>query len=163
VLSGGETVEGFRVEYTPGHASHHVSYLHEETGDAYVGDVGGVRIPPADFTLAPTPPPDIDVEVWMESLEKVERWDPVALRLTHFGLVTDPAGQLNSVRERLELQARLVREGTMDEFIASLRSDALAASDPDTAESYFQAAPPEQLWLGLERYWSKRAERAESR
>src|SRR4051794_29798386 len=38
-LSGGETVEGFRVEYTPGHASHHVCYLHEDTRDAYVGDV----------------------------------------------------------------------------------------------------------------------------
>ena len=61
-LSGGETVEGFRVAYTPGHASHHVCYLHEETGDAYVGDVAGVRIPPYEHTVAPTPPPDIDVE-----------------------------------------------------------------------------------------------------
>ena len=48
-LKGGETVEGFRVAYTPGHASHHVSYLHEETHDAYVGDVAGVRIPPYDL------------------------------------------------------------------------------------------------------------------
>ena len=31
--------------------------------------------------------------------------------------------------------------------------------DDDTAESYFQAAPPDQLYLGLERYWSKKAER----
>ena len=38
-LSGGETVEGFRVAYTPGHASHHVCYLHEETRDAYVGEL----------------------------------------------------------------------------------------------------------------------------
>ena len=34
----------WRVEYTPGHASHHVSYLHEPTGTAFVGDVGGVRV-----------------------------------------------------------------------------------------------------------------------
>src|SRR5438876_12238481 len=45
-LGGGEEVEGFRVAYVPGHASHHVAYLHEATGDAYVGDVAGVRIPP---------------------------------------------------------------------------------------------------------------------
>src|SRR5829696_1496495 len=34
VLQGGETgVEGaFCVEYTPGHASHHVSFLHEDSG-----------------------------------------------------------------------------------------------------------------------------------
>ncbi len=45
-LSGGERIEGFRVAYTPGHASHHVAYLHESSGDAFVGDVAGVRIPP---------------------------------------------------------------------------------------------------------------------
>jgi glyoxylase-like metal-dependent hydrolase (beta-lactamase superfamily II) len=28
-LAGGETVLGLRVAYTPGHASHHVCYLHE--------------------------------------------------------------------------------------------------------------------------------------
>src|SRR3954451_12418505 len=59
VLSGGETVEGCRVEYAPGHASHHVVYRHEDSGDALVGDVAGVRVPPYDFSLAPTPPPDI--------------------------------------------------------------------------------------------------------
>src|SRR5215216_6093060 len=45
VMRGGETVLGsFRVEYTPGHASHHVSFLHEPSGTAFVGDVAGVRI-----------------------------------------------------------------------------------------------------------------------
>src|SRR3954466_3632176 len=48
VLHGGETVLGeFRVEEPPGHASHHVAYLHEPSGIAYVGDVAGVRIPPS--------------------------------------------------------------------------------------------------------------------
>src|SRR4051794_21169277 len=42
-LSGGEEIRGLRVAYTPGHASHHVAYLDESTGDAYVGDVAGVR------------------------------------------------------------------------------------------------------------------------
>ena len=48
----------FEVAYTPGHAKHHVSYLHD--GTAFVGDVGGVRIEPGTPTLPPTPPPDID-------------------------------------------------------------------------------------------------------
>ena len=50
------------VEYTPGHASHHVVYFDRSDGTAYVGDVAGVRIPPSDFVRPPTPPPDIDVE-----------------------------------------------------------------------------------------------------
>ncbi|MDX6675759.1 MAG: hypothetical protein QOH11_3177, partial [Solirubrobacteraceae bacterium] len=51
VLSGdgSEVVHGFRVAYTPGHASHHVCYLHENSGWAFVGDAAGVRIPPAGF------------------------------------------------------------------------------------------------------------------
>src|SRR5918997_724552 len=59
VISGGETLlDGeFRVEYTPGHASHHVCYLHEASRWAFVGDVAGVSVPPDGFTLAPTPPP----------------------------------------------------------------------------------------------------------
>src|SRR5918998_3259652 len=87
VLTGGETgVEGaFRVEYTPGHASHHVCYLHEDSGWAFVGDMAGVRVPPGPFTLAPTPPPDIDVEAWERSLETIAGWEPERLRLTHFG------------------------------------------------------------------------------
>ena len=44
-LSGGETVLGMRVAYTPGHASHHVCYLHEESGTAFVGDVAAVPHP----------------------------------------------------------------------------------------------------------------------
>src|SRR3712207_4299563 len=61
-LAGGEEVEGFRVEHVPGHARHHLCYLDLEEGDAFVGDMAGVRIPPDDYTIAPTPPPEIDVE-----------------------------------------------------------------------------------------------------
>ncbi len=89
VLSGGETVRGMRVAYTPGHASHHVCYLHEESGTAFVGDVAACRIPPSDLIMPPTPPPDIDVEVWEESLDLVAGWSPQRLALTHFGAVED--------------------------------------------------------------------------
>src|SRR4051795_2735750 len=67
-LAGGEDVLGIRVAYTPGHASHHVSYFHEESGTAFVGDVAAARIPPSDLVVPPTPPPDIDVEAWIESI-----------------------------------------------------------------------------------------------
>ena len=79
VLTGGETVLGFKVAYTPGHASHHVCYLHEDSGWAFVGDMAGVRIPPWDLTLAPTPPPDIDVEAWEHSLDTIAAWEPAGL------------------------------------------------------------------------------------
>lgn len=154
-LSGGERIEGFRVQYVPGHASHHVAYLHESSGDAYVGDVGGVQIPPAEFTLAPTPPPDIDVEAWLESLDKVEAWSPDALCLTHFGRQEDVGNHVDTVRRQLRRQAERVREGDEATFVAELRSQARAAAGEDVAARYEQAAPPEQLYAGLARYWSK--------
>src|ERR1700754_4259947 len=84
ILSGGErdVAGAFRVEYTPGHAFHHVSYLHEPSGWAFVGDTGGVKMPPSELTNAPTPPPDIDVEAWERSLDLIAGWDPQALAMT---------------------------------------------------------------------------------
>src|SRR5436305_12215776 len=74
VLRGGERVidDSFEVAYTPGHASHHVCYLRE--GTAFVGDVGGVRIRDDALAVPPTPPPDIDLEAWHDSLERVSAW-----------------------------------------------------------------------------------------
>jgi glyoxylase-like metal-dependent hydrolase (beta-lactamase superfamily II) len=157
-LAGGETVEGFEVAYTPGHASHHVSYFDAEAGVAYVGDVGGVRIPPYEFTLAPTPPPDIDLEAWLDSLHTIASWNPSELRLTHFGPVTDVEDQLHRVRTALLDRAESARDAEGEEIPRAIEQDVRAAVDPDTAERIIQAAPPDQLWLGLQRYWRKRAE-----
>lgn len=158
VLRGGESVEGFRVEYTPGHASHHVCYLHETNGHAFVGDMAGVRIPPSEFTVPPTPPPDIDLEAWAESLDIIAGWGPEALCLTHFGRVDDVEHQLATVRERLSSWGRRARELEREAFCHHVAEEIRTATDPDTAESFIQAAPPDQLWLGLERYWRKRLE-----
>jgi glyoxylase-like metal-dependent hydrolase (beta-lactamase superfamily II) len=158
VLRGGETVEGFRVAYTPGHASHHVCYLHEEAGDAYVGDMAGVRIPPNPDTLAPTPPPDIDVEAWLDSLHTIASWNPQSLGLTHFGQVTDVEEQLHRIRTALLDSADSARLDGEEVFIAALERRLSEATDPATVETYEQAAPPDQLYAGLERYWRKKAE-----
>jgi glyoxylase-like metal-dependent hydrolase (beta-lactamase superfamily II) len=156
-LSGGERIEGFRVAYTPGHASHHVAYLHESTGDAYVGDVAGVRIPPQEFTVAPTPPPDIDLEAWERSLKTVAEWLPQRLCLTHFGRINDVDRQLERVGERLRTNAERARSGDRERFLAEVEAEIEAEADAGVAERLRQAAPPELLWLGLERYWRKRA------
>jgi glyoxylase-like metal-dependent hydrolase (beta-lactamase superfamily II) len=159
-LTGGEEVEGFKVAYTPGHASHHVSYLHVDTGDVYVGDTAGIRIPPHEHTVAPTPPPDIDIEAWLDSLETIARWNPLALCLTHFGRVTDVGDQLVRVRAELLEHADMVRRGGEEDFVRAMDRELRDATDAEAAERYVQTAPPEQLFQGLERYWRKRAEAA---
>jgi glyoxylase-like metal-dependent hydrolase (beta-lactamase superfamily II) len=157
VLSGGETVLGdYRVEYTPGHASHHVSFLHEPTGTAFVGDVAGVRIPPSEYVIAPTPPPDIDVEAWDRSIDLIEGWDPRALALTHFGQVDDVAPHLAATRERLHETVALAAQHGPEAFAAGI-GDRIARHAADLTAQYAQAAPSEHLYLGARRYLDKRA------
>jgi glyoxylase-like metal-dependent hydrolase (beta-lactamase superfamily II) len=157
-LSGGEVVEGFRVAYTPGHAYHHVAYLHEATGSAMTGDVAGVRIPPAEHTIVPTPPPEIDVELWLRSIDLVQDWKPERLCLTHFGVVEEPGAQLDRAREALRRQLEWAEEGA-EAFATEYGASVRAGMDEEEAVRLQQAAPAEQLYLGLERYLSKRAEK----
>jgi glyoxylase-like metal-dependent hydrolase (beta-lactamase superfamily II) len=159
-LAGGERVLGMRVAYTPGHASHHVCYLNEESGTAFVGDVAAVRIPGVDLIVPPTPPPDIDVETWEESIGVVESWRPRRLALTHFGSIDDPLPHLAAVRERLREEAQLARELSERDYEAKHRErvGGHAQSDEAAAEM-IQCVPPEYQWRGLDRYWTKREER----
>ena len=158
-LRGGETVEGMRVAYTPGHASHHVCYLDEDSGEAFVGDVAGVRLPGSTYTVAPTPPPDIDLEAWFASLDLVESWSPSALCLTHFGCHGDVGEQLDRIRTALRQRAELARTMDADEFAEWSEAETRAAiDDEDTAEALLQAAPPDTLGMGLRRYWEKKSQ-----
>jgi glyoxylase-like metal-dependent hydrolase (beta-lactamase superfamily II) len=154
-LAGGERFDGFRVEYTPGHAVHHVTYLHERSGDAYVGDVAGIRIPPHSYTYAPTPPPDIDIPLWLDSIDLVRGLEPAALCLTHFGRFEDVESQLDGVAAYLERRREPVAD--QEAFEREVVGEAVEAVGAEDAATYFQAAPPEQIWWGLSRYWEQEA------
>jgi glyoxylase-like metal-dependent hydrolase (beta-lactamase superfamily II) len=169
VLQGGERLDlgdaVLRVAYTPGHAKHHVSFLDERTGVAYVGDTAGVCVS-GDYVIAPTPPPDIDVEVWNQSLDLIDAWQPVSLFLTHCGDVTPARPHLARVRAALQASAEVVRAslsmpGTDEEriqsFVEHLRRDIRKSLPEHEARAAELAAPFDQLWQGLARYWSKRA------
>src|SRR5688572_1166141 len=167
-LAGGERLEigstSIRVAYTPGHAKHHVSYLDERSGTAYVGDTGGIRVT-GDYLLAPTPPPDIDIEAWQESVNTIDAWQPVALFLTHFGPVTPARAHLARFRTTLTRQAEAVRqallaggheEAQIRAFVDRMQAEARAALPEREARAIELAAPFDQLWQGLARYWRKR-------
>ena len=168
VLTGGERLDlsgtSMRVAYTPGHAKHHVSYLDERAGMAYVGDTGGIRIT-GDYLLAPTPPPDIDIEAWQSSLDLIDAWQPVSLFLTHFGPVTPARAHLARFRTTLTAMAEAVRDalkagGSEEEqirgFVDRMREDARRGLPESEAKATELAAPFDQLWQGLARYWRKK-------
>ena len=167
-LTGGERIEAggrtFDVAYTPGHASHHVSYFDDSSGVAFVGDTAGVCIN-GGYVLPPTPPPDIDVEAWGQSVDRILAWSPATLMLTHFGPFTDVRPHLASLLDNLQMTsgiafALLNGPGTDEErssaFAEKLRHQIRTQMTESEVATYVVAAAYEHLFSGLARYWRKK-------
>jgi glyoxylase-like metal-dependent hydrolase (beta-lactamase superfamily II) len=148
-------VLGFDAFRTPGHASHHVSYLGPD-GTLLAGDAAGVRIQPARYILPVSPPPDIDVEGWHATIDEIARRAPERLALIHYGVEHDVADHLGRLGAELDRWAQRVGDGmASEEFVDAARADA-----GEDADIYDRVAPFWQSWHGLRRYWDKRAEAA---
>ena len=150
--------------YTPGHASHHVSYFSDDTGIAFVGDTAGVQVVPGGFVLPPTPPPDIDVPAWMASLDTIERWHPRSLFLTHFGPTDTPSAHLAELRDHLQMTERLAREAVArfdteparEAWFMDQITHVVARRTSDTDVRAYQVAGRFDLnWRGMSRYVTK--------
>jgi glyoxylase-like metal-dependent hydrolase (beta-lactamase superfamily II) len=152
ILRGGESRDGWDVAYTPGHASHHVSYRHQSSGWVFPGDTCGVRLPAGDLILPPTPPPDIDLEAWYASLDTIAAWEPERLAITHFGDYGDVTEHLARLRAALAHWSELAARVDLETYAAALQAAADETFDEDDARSFGQAMPPDQQWLGLDRY-----------
>lgn len=168
VLSGGERIEAagrdLTVAYTPGHASHHVSFFNADSGVAFVGDTAGIRLGAGAFVLPPTPPPDINIEQWRESLALIDGWRAETLFITHFGPHAPSGPHVTEMADHLTLVANLVRASLerpdddeerevwfRDEVRRELRR---RLSDAD-ADAYEVAGRFDLNWKGLARYWKK--------
>src|SRR5581483_8849219 len=142
-------VLGWEAFPTPGHASHHVSYLRD--GVVLAGDACGVRIPPSDYVEPMAPPPDIDVEAWHRSVDEIEQRSPDTLALIHFGLVTDVREHLAGFRAQLDRWSGWVRAGMdEEEFVAAVVAE--AGSDAERYSAVFSFG---MSWRGLRRYWDR--------
>ena len=154
-----DVVVGLECFDTPGHASHHVSYLHED-GTLYAGDAAGVRIPPDRFVFAPTAPPEIDVPLWEETIAALERRNAKRIAVIHFGIYDDVADHLGRLRETMLRWSGWVGEG-LDENAFVARAEADVRTSGSSVERYQRAATFGHSYAGLERYWRKRRESEE--
>ncbi len=159
---GGRRID---VAHVPGHASHHVAYYEAATGTAWVGDVGGIRI--GDGPALPvTPPPDIDVEVWKDSMERVMAWGPERIVATHFGVFGDVREHFAELSGELDAWAGWVR-GSLGggggddreragDFAAWVREGLGGRVPGELADLYEAASGFPDSWRGLARYWRGR-------
>lgn len=170
-LVGGEQLalgsRPVRVAYTPGHAVHHVSYLDQASGFAFVGDAAGLLLVGGRFLMPVTPPPDIDLEAWRASHQAIRKLKPARLFHTHFGPGDDPATHLERHLGMLEDWAARVRRslgepGTDAERAEAFRTAVIADFTAEFGED--QAARlgfggVRDSWHGLARYWRARSEK----
>lgn len=170
VVEGGETLavvgREVKVVYTPGHASHHVSYLDTASRVAFVGDAAGIRKGSGNYIMPPTPPPDIDLEAWRASEQKILAWDPDTLFLTHFGPHHGARQHLQAMFENIETWSRIVRrlladaslsdEERQKRFTEETFLELTRRVGETEAVDYTKAGGLNYSWQGLARYWRKR-------
>jgi glyoxylase-like metal-dependent hydrolase (beta-lactamase superfamily II) len=170
-VTGGETIavvgRELKVEYTPGHASHHVSYLDTSSRVAFVGDTAGIRRGSGAFVMPPTPPPDIDLVAWRESERKILAWEPDTLFLTHFGpyhgarphlqAMFDTLAEWNRIVRRLLADAGATDEDRQARFVDEAFQDLRRRVGDTEAADYTKAGGLNFSYNGLARYWRKRA------
>jgi glyoxylase-like metal-dependent hydrolase (beta-lactamase superfamily II) len=165
ILEGGESFPiGARqidVGYTPGHASHHVSFFDQTEGIAFVGDTAGVRISNHPYIMPATPPPEVDLAQWDQSLTTILARNPRRLFLTHFGFAENPAKHVEMFRKRLHawnLSAEEVLRDIHDDtkaqaaFIARARQEISQYVPAEEVEQYAFAAGVNFSFLGLARH-----------
>ena len=174
VLSGGEELEVaggvLAARYTPGHAYHHIAYLEPESGALFAGDVAGIRLPGQSYVRPPTPPPEIDLEAWVRSIEEIRQLAPRSLCPTHFGCFEDVERHLGELEQRLQSWVLFVgermeggagREEIADELKTKGDAEMLAeGAGPGKSERYDLAGDYPTLVDSLMRYVSKRREGA---
>lgn len=167
VLEDNDTVRispfEIRAIETPGHATHHHVYHWDD--NVFGGDIAGVRIgngPP----IPPFVPPELHIESWHESIDKIRKLNPGRIYLPHFGLVQGAtAAHLDALDERVgrwsEWLRGQIREGTneqqlMADFARYEYSDLRAGgASEENAQGYEAADPSHMAVTASFRYWRK--------
>jgi glyoxylase-like metal-dependent hydrolase (beta-lactamase superfamily II) len=170
ILDGEETVSvGTRkieVIYTPGHASHHVTYFDEQEGVAFAGDTAGIRIANGPYIMPATPPPDIDLAMWEQSFAAILDRQPSKLFVTHFGYAGNPAKHIADFRERLHLWAEITERAMQSSSDIAVALQFFLEQTQTEMREYLSEADAEQhaftaglplSFLGLARHIRKRS------
>jgi glyoxylase-like metal-dependent hydrolase (beta-lactamase superfamily II) len=163
ITAGGRELQ---VAYTPGHASHHVTYFDPAIRMAFVGDTAGIRRQGQSYVMPPTPPPDIDLDAWRLSEDRILAFDPDTLFLTHFGPFHGARLHFQEMGQHLAswsgIVRRLIADATLDEkqkleaFMKEALLDLERKVGTLQAEQYTRAGRLDYSWQGLSRYWRKK-------
>jgi glyoxylase-like metal-dependent hydrolase (beta-lactamase superfamily II) len=125
---------------SPGHAKHHLGLHDSESGLLFVGDAVGVRLPQVGVLRPATPPPDFDLDLALQSLQRFAARRPAGLALAHYGITPgDPLDLLAEAASTLQGWAAVAEAAFRDgRDIAAALDEAFAheleAVDPEARE-----------------------------
>ncbi|HTT25702.1 MAG TPA: MBL fold metallo-hydrolase, partial [Thermoplasmata archaeon] len=135
-LTGGEEfpVAGgiLRVLATPGHARHHLSFLDTGPRNLLTGDSAGIRLPGDDSARPAVPPPDLDLDLLVQSLDAMVAAGPRAILYAHYGPFPDATRDLKVYRGRVDEWCEVARVAALQDprpaaIGAALRAHEIAA------------------------------------
>lgn len=151
-----------RVVETAGHAGHHHCYLIENA--LFTGDTAGCLMAGGPMIPA-TPPPEIHLEKWNASIDKMREISPDIIYLTHFGGYTDVGSMLDAAAEKIEEWSEWIGErvsaGKSDEEITEEFGAYFSqifereGVNEEIYKKYDLMAPYHMNAGGLIRYWKK--------
>ena len=153
----------FVAHHTPGHAVHHIAWQTEDI--LFTGDVAGVKIGDG-MAVPPCPPPDINIEDWLNSIERMKKLEVNILYLTHFGKVDNKTNHLLELEKILLSWANWMKphfengekiESITPEFKAFVNKQLSEYGiDKNGLIQYEAANPTFMSVVGLMRYWKKK-------
>lgn len=155
---------------TPGHASHHVALVDSQTGAIFTGDALGIHVPDLPVLRPATPPPEFDLERYVDSIERIRLAARSILLFAHFGPLPDVEATCDLAIRRVREWAAVVERSmgeTEDPQELAARLEEAALNDIETgAEATIDLEMLEdRLRLlssirmnadGLARYWRRR-------
>jgi len=154
VVQDGETIGSLRAIDTPGHAVHHHAYFDQSNGVVFAGDVAGVRMPDSRYVRPASPPPDLDLDAWAASVERVRALEARRLCLTHFGEFDDVSWHLDDLRSRL---GRWHDWLSADLSVDTLRQREAGLLTPELAANFERVGNYAICVEGFARYFAKRS------
>ena len=149
------------VAYTPGHAGHHVALVDDRTRAVFVGDALGVFLPEVGVLRPATPPPEFDLQLAVESVERIRSTAPSTILFSHFGPAPAVQELCDLAIDRLRRWAAVVEDALrstddLDEVVGRLREDTeavdVAPNAADDRVRYDFLSSYEMNAMGLIRY-----------
>lgn len=138
IIYGGEVLrlgkkQALEFMDAPGHAPHELCIYERRNNGVFAGDAAGVYVPAKKIVLPSTAPP-FDLELTIDTIEKLIKLNPSYLYYAHFGSATKAIDNLKLVKEKLNAWENIVQDslksGKFNIVEEQLRAQRLAEVEP---------------------------------